>query len=119
MICFTIPYPENFTRNYSLNSIYGGVHWTKRQRLAQEWHWTVKDALSAAKISHKPLKHPVAITFFWDDGLDIDNHGLVGKLTVDALKGWVLTDDSPRYFVAVSHCFWDGGEIKVEVTEVG
>ena len=32
-------------------------------------------------------KHPVYITFYHTDRLDIDNHAAVGKMVVDAIKG--------------------------------
>lgn len=35
------------------------------------------------------------------------------------MKGWVLPDDSPRWVRKVSHEFWDGGEIRVEVIACG
>ena len=48
------------------------------------------------------LHNPVYVTFIGIDRLDIDNHALMGKMTVDALKGWVLPDDGKRHFRAVT-----------------
>ena len=69
------------------------------------------------KIRKRPLKCPVEVWFWWDDRLDIDNHALMGKMTVDALKGWLIEDDNKKYFAAVHHGFWDEGKIGVEIRE--
>ena len=58
---------------------------------------------------------PVEVRFYWDDGLDCDNHAVVGKAVVDAMKSYILPDDNRRWFKKVSHEFWDGGKIRVEV----
>lgn len=124
MVKITIPYPIQkkertaFFKRFGLNSIYAGKHWTVRKRDAEEWHWAVRKALIENKIPREVLHKPVNITFRWDDRLDIDNHALMGKLTVDALKGWVLADDSKRYYRRVTHEFWNGGKIEVEIEEI-
>ena len=124
MVKFTMSYPVQkkdrtaFFKRFGLNSIYAGKHWSARQRDADEWHWAVRKALTDEHIPKKILQCPVSIVFRWDDRLDIDNHGLMAKLTVDALKGWLIPDDSKRYYKRVMHEFWDGGCIEVEVSEV-
>lgn len=55
------------------------------------------------------------VRFSWDDGLDIDNHAAIGKMIVDALKGYLLVDDNPNWFRRVSHEFWSGGAIRVDI----
>lgn len=120
-IAFEIPYPRDkakFLRTYSLNSYYAGKHWSQRKREMDAWHWTVKSALNRAGIRREILGEPVAIAFFWDDGLDIDNHAILGKAAVDALKGSLLANDGPKYFRRVTHDFWRGGCIRVEIAEV-
>ena len=120
MIQFTIPYPKDrkrFAQEYGLNAYYSGVHWSVRKRRAEAWHWIVLEALQRQNIRKRIFKKPVQISFFWDDRMDIDNHAFIAKCTVDALKGYLLEDDSRRYFWAVSHEFWDGGCIGVIVKE--
>lgn len=34
---------------------------------------------------------------------------------MDAMKGWVLPDDNRKWLVGVSHRFWDGEDVLVEV----
>lgn len=118
MITFMIPYPPKFTHEYGLNPYYSGLHWSIRKRRADAWHWTVRAALQEHGIRPKIFKKPVKITFYWDDRLDIDNHAIAGKMTVDALKGYLLEDDSKKHLRAVEHQFWNGGYIKVEIEEV-
>ena len=117
MIEFTIPYPPKFAQKYGLNTYYAGVHWTTRQKRADAWHLTVLLAMHDQHINRRIFKRPVKITFYWDDRLDIDNHAVAAKMTVDALKGYLLEDDSKKHLKAVEHRFWNGGMIKIEIRE--
>ena len=125
MISFTIPYPPTkagkaaWNRRYGLNAYYAGKHYQQRKRDAQELHAVTWAALKKAKVRKQFVESPVEVRFYWQDGLDIDNHAVIGKAVVDALKGWVLPDDSPRWVRKVSHEFWNGGEIRVEVVTCG
>lgn len=123
MIQFTIPYPPTkkgkamFCRRFGLNAYYAGKHWGQRKKDADELHALTIASMKKAQIKREIISGPVRITFRWDDGLDIDNHGAIAKAVVDAMKGYLLADDSRRYYTAVSHSFWDGGCIGVEVEE--
>lgn len=124
MISFRISYPATkagkaeWNKRFSLNAYWAGKHWAARDKDATEWHDRVHAALMWAQVPKKPTTKPVEICFRWDDGLDIDNHAAVAKMVVDALKGWVITDDNRRHFVRVVHEFWDAGEIGVYIREV-
>ena len=108
MIRFTIPYPPTkkgksaFCRRYGLNAYYAGKHWSARKRDAEELHDLAGSAMRRAGIRERLIPSPVEITFRWDDGLDVDNHAVMGKAFVDAMKGYI---------------FWDGGAIQVEVRQ--
>lgn len=122
MIRFTIPYPKNrarFTKEYGLNAYYAGVHWSVRKKRADAWHWIVRQELQQQKIRRELFAHPVVISFFWDDRMDIDNHAFIAKCTVDALKGYLLQDDSRAYVKEVRHAFWEQGMIGVQIEEKG
>lgn len=120
---FRIDYPRTqkgrtaFFKRYGLNALYSGKHWAARKKDAEEWHRLVHSELYRQHIRKELIGGPVEVLFFWDDRLDIDNHALMGKMTVDALKGWVLHDDSKRYFCKVTHAYWDQGCIGVRVEE--
>ena len=123
MIRFTIPYPPTkkgktaFCRRFGLNAYYSGNHWAKRKEDADELHKLTVLSMRKARVRRNLVSGPVSVVFRWDDGLDIDNHAAIGKAVVDAMKGYLLPDDSPRWFRKVSHEFWTGGSICVEITE--
>ena len=123
MIRFTIPYPATkkgkaaFCKRFGLNAYYSGKHWAQRKRDADELHMLARAAMNRAHIKRQPLENPVEIRFYWDDGLDADNHAVIGKAIVDAMKKAVIENDDRRYVAKVSHEFWDGREILVEVEE--
>ena len=123
-ICYSIPYPEGkkgkaaWNKRFSLNSYWAGKHYRDRARDARYVHMLVREALKQHRVKQSAFIVPVEIRFRWDDRLDIDNHAALGKMIVDAMKGYLLQDDSPRWVRRVTHEFWDGGCIGVEVREV-
>lgn len=120
-VVFHLPYPKDktkFCRDYSLNAFYSGKYWAKRKREMDGWHMVVLSSLKKQRVRKALFSSPVQITFFWDDRLDIDNHAVIGKATVDALKGYLLVNDGPKWFREVRHKYWKGGEIRVEVEEI-
>lgn len=118
-IVFIIDYPKkkggmaDWNRRYSLNAYYAGKHWKRRKADGDFFHAMTRQALQSAGIRKRIIKGPVAITFQWDDRLDIDNHAVMGKMIVDGLKGVLLEDDGPRFVRRVVHEFWGGGCIRV------
>lgn len=124
MICFEIQYPKgpkakaNWNRRFGLNAYYAGKRWQERKRDAEELHMIARAAMHRAGIRPVMLRRPVEVRFYWADGLDIDNHAVLGKAFVDAMKGYILTDDGLKYVRKVSHEFWEGDCIRVEVEEL-
>lgn len=108
---FTIPYPpsgggkKDWCKRYSLNALYAGLHWSVRKRNADTWHALTRAALQQAGLPRRPLPYPVEITFYYDDGLDVDNHAYMSKMILDGCKGWLVEDDSRRYVKAVTNRF--------------
>lgn len=125
VVCFAIPYPPTkrgkiaWNKKYSLNAYMGRKHYSGRAQDARDIHDLVVLALRQARIRREPYKVPVEIVFRWDDGLDVDNHGALGKMITDALKGWVIQDDNPKHLRRVTHEFWTEGRIGVEVKPWG
>lgn len=121
---FTLPYPPTkrgkaaWNKRFSLNAYWAGKYFRARAQDARDIHSLVILALRQGRVKKAPFRVPVEIVFRWDDGLDIDNHAALGKMITDALKGYVLTDDSPRWVRRVVHEFWDGGKVEVEVREL-
>lgn len=121
---FRIPYPESkagqkqWAKDYGMNSYYAGKHWSVRKRDAEYWHWLVRAAMNEQNVRRAPFKKPVIVIFRWNDRLDIDNHAVMGKMIVDAMKGRVIEDDNRRWVKGVCHYFHDENYIAVEVREV-
>lgn len=129
MIEFSIPYPKptinkrtgkkkTFGSQYGLNSIYAGKHYRERQADSTYWHTLVKSVLLKNSIPQQVFDCPVQITFLWDDNLDIDNHAYVGKMIVDAMKGYLIKDDTRKFYRRVIRDFHDGKCILVRIEEV-
>lgn len=121
MIRFTIPYPPAkkdkaaFCKRFGLNAYYAGKHWSQRKDDARDLHMLTEFSMKRAHIRKQLVNYPVSVRFLWDDGLDLDNHAVLGKAIVDAMKGYILPDDNRRWVKEITHRFWDGGEIAVEV----
>ena len=121
MIRFEIQYPQgkkgksSWNRRFGLNAYYAGKSWPERKRDAEELHMIARAAMHRAGIKPGVMSSPAQVRFYWADGLDIDNHAVLGKAIVDAMKGYLLADDGPKYVRKVSHEFWDGDCIRVEV----
>lgn len=119
-IIFEIPYPDKktqWTKPYSMNAIYAGKHWAERAKDKEYWYYLTAGALNRAKIERKLMRGPASITFFWNDGLDLDNHAYIAKMITDSLKGILIRDDGRRFYQQMTFRFWDENRIKVEIEE--
>lgn len=124
MISFSIPYPDTpkkkstWSKEYGLNAIYAGKHWSRRKKDSEFWHWLVLSELRRQGIEPILFKGPVKITFYWNDKLDLDNEGYKTKLIIDSLKGKLICDDDKRY-VRELHSYWhDENYILVKLEEI-
>lgn len=90
-----------WSKLYGLNAYWTGKHWSQRKKDAEYWHYLVRAELRRQGVKPRVFKHPVYITFYHNDGLDIDNHAAVGKMVVDALKGVLIADDDRKHFAGV------------------
>ena len=121
MIC--IEYPKTkagkrqWGKEYGMNAIYAGKHWSRRKADGEYWHSLTHAALVRAGIPRNPAQKPVSIDFWWDDRLDLDNHAYMAKMIVDALKGWVIQDDNRRCVREIAHHWHDRGCILVEIRD--
>lgn len=125
MIRFTIPYPSTregmtaWSKRYSLNAYWSGKHYKARSLDARDIHTLTRLCMGKVKIPRKLLDHPVEIRFYWNDGLDIDNHAALVKMIIDAMKGYILPDDNRKWAKHVSCEFWEKKTIMVEVMPYG
>ncbi len=121
---FKIMYPTSATgkkawnREYGLNSLYSGKHWSKRKRDADFWHLMTRDAMDYAQCRRKPFAKPVVITFLWNDRLDCSNHAYMAKMIEDAMTGRLIINDTRAHVKGIEHYFHDKDYIKVIVKEI-
>ena len=108
----------NVGYKYSLNQIYAGTSWRKRQRIVTQVHNLVAHTLKELKIERELFKKPVIISLCYNSRLDIDNHGYLSKLIMDGLKGYLIKDDTRKYVKELRQSFWDDLGVLVEVWEV-
>lgn len=115
-----IPYPasqagrNDWNKRYGVNAYWRGKHYHERAEDARYWH-----SLTRAAVRRRhPLENPVVISFCWNDRLDLDNHSIMAKMIIDALKGLVIVDDSRRWLRGVEHYWHDGDYIRIVVREV-
>nr|DAU66743.1 MAG TPA: crossover junction endodeoxyribonuclease [Caudoviricetes sp.] len=123
-IVFKIPYPKSaagkrqWSREYGLNAIYAGKHWAKRQKDSQYWHYLVREQMQNYNIPKIPFNKPVRIIFYWNSRLDLDNEAYKRKLIIDALKGWIIHDDSKKYIKELVDKITNEDCIIIEIEEV-
>lgn len=122
---FKIEYPntpagkKDWNKRFSDNAYYAGKHWAVRKKDADYWHNMVRACMDRQGVRKHPFEKPVEILLFWNDRLDVDNHSIMGKMIVDAMKGRLIQQDSRKWVKSVSHAFHDRGDfIWVEVREI-
>lgn len=122
---FYIPYPKTskeksaWNKRFGLNAYWSGKHFRARAQDAKEIHNLVYYCLKKDHVKKNIFGVPIEVNFYWNDKQDCDNHAALGKMIVDALKGYLIKDDSPKYFQKVTHEFWRGNTIKVVIKEYG
>ena len=110
---------KDWNKRFSDNAYYAGKHWAVRKKDADYWHNMVRACMDRQGVRKRPFEKPVEILLFWNDRLDVDNHSIMGKMIVDAMKGRLLQNDSKKWVRSVTHTFHDRGDfIWVEVREV-
>lgn len=120
---FLIPYPETpkgrvaWNKQYGMNAIYAGKHWSVRKRDAEYWHWITVSAINRAGLRDNPFEEPVVIKFFWNSRMDLSNHAYMAKLIEDGMKGRLIIDDGPKYVRGIDHRYHDEPYIKVVIEE--
>jgi hypothetical protein len=92
----SIPIPEKV----STNDIYRGMHWSKRKRLADEFH----EALIEYRLVRFSLPASLLFTFtFKGKLLDCSNCTFMAKMLEDAMVQWkIIPDDTPDYVRRIS-----------------
>ena len=117
IIQFTIDY--KITYQDSLNQIYASKHWSRRDDYAHGIQIITRNALSKTMIDPQDMPMFTAsavVSIVYPLGkVDIDNHSYFAKCVIDALKGVLIIDDSPKHVVGINQSFADRLDILVKV----
>jgi hypothetical protein len=91
-------------RSPSTNEFYSTPHWSVRNRIAQGIHATVRNRLREMGIGPgETCNNRVDIEVIgYFDKRPLDSSNIAAKLFEDALKGWLIEDDSITYVRKVS-----------------
>lgn len=99
----------------SNNDYYSGKHWSVRVKEVKRVRMVVRAALTG---NETPAKLPVTVTvrcYFDTKPLDCSNVPV--KLYEDAIKGWLIEDDSPKYVAGImAYSLLDPDNPRVEIT---
>lgn len=109
---------KQWNKLYSVNAYWAGKHHALRTEDARYWHALTWAAMNKAHVRRTPFEKPVVITFLWNDALDLDNHAMMGKMIVDALKHRLIREDSRKWVKGIEHYWHDEDCIKVIIREV-
>lgn len=123
MVSFEIEYPRTkkarsaWNKRFGLNAYYAGKHWAQRKKDADELHDLTHWAMRKCGVPRRVADRPVELRFLFNDNLDCSNHAVLVKAIEDAMKGWVIRDDSRAYVQKITTEFWGGDAIRVEVED--
>ena len=96
---------------------YTGKHWAQRKKDAEELHELTVLSMKKAKIRKEPLPFAVELRFRFNDRLDCSDHAIIVKIVEDAMKGWIIKDDSRRYVKSITTEFYNGDSMEVLITK--
>lgn len=120
---FEIPYPPTkkgkaaWNKRFGLNAYYAGKHWAQRKKDAEELHELTHLAMVQWHVPRGVVDGAVELRFSFDDHLDCSNHAVIVKAVEDAMKGWVIRDDSRNFVKQITVRFHENDCIKVEVIQ--
>ena len=103
-ISFTLELPKHLV--VSLNAIYSGSHWHKRQQIKQGYLALTKGLFARLKERYGAFDEPCEIAFDFSGTriFDCDNHAFMGKMIQDCLvKAGIITDDTAKHLAKVSY----------------
>ena len=109
--------PIRCEKNYGMNSLYAGKHWSKRKREAEYIKTVVWYAMKMSGVKRRLFERPVCIRLSYNDRMDCDNHGYMTKMVIDGMRGYLLEDDTRKYVTCVTQDFWDGEGVRVQLEE--
>ncbi len=106
-------------RPTSWNDYWAGKHWTKRKAETDRVHQVVRSVLTGEETPYDVPVNIRIIAYFDHHPLDASN--ICEKPFEDALKGWLIVDDSPKYVASmtkVPRIDKDNPRVEIEIREV-
>ena len=103
-ISFTLELPKPLV--VSLNAIYSGSHWYKRQQIKQGYLALTHKLFAELKERYGAFDEPCEIAFDFSGTriFDCDNHVYMGKMIQDCLvAAGIITDDTAKHLAKVSY----------------
>ena len=103
-ISFSLELPKHLV--VSLNAIYAGSHWRKRQQIKQGYLTLTKGLFAGLKERYGAFDEPCEIAFDFSGTriFDCDNHVYMGKMIQDCLvSAGILKGDKAQYVRSVSY----------------
>ena len=103
-ISFSLELPKHLV--VSLNAIYAGAHWHKRQQIKQGYLALTKGLFAELKERYGAFDEPCEIAFDFSGTriFDCDNHVYMGKMIQDCLvSAGILKGDKAQYVRSVSY----------------
>jgi Holliday junction resolvase RusA-like endonuclease len=105
-------------RPMSWNKMYAGSHWSKRMAEVMRVGFVIRSQLAG---DEQPYTVPVdiRITAYFDTK-PLDASNIAAKLYEDALKDWLLVDDTPAYVASMttaSRIDKDNPRVEIEIRE--
>jgi len=106
-------------RPISLNKFYSGDHWAKRAAEVKRVKGLMRSVLTGEETPYQALVN-IRVTAFFDKR-PLDSSNIAAKLYEDALKGWLIVDDTLRYVASMttaSRIDKDRPRVEIEIAEV-
>lgn len=103
-VIFSLELPKPLS--VSLNAIYAGSHWRKRQQIKEAYKAHTRVLFKELVGDYGEFKKPCSISFvfFGTRIKDCDNHVYMGKMIQDCLVGaGILKGDEAQYVRSVSY----------------
>ena len=84
---------------------------------ARDFKTLVRLCLRQQGVPVRLFEKPVSISFWHNTRMDVDNHAAIEKMTVDAIKGWLLRDDDRRHYREKHSFFHDENYMRVVISD--
>ena len=117
---FTVPYPARksaWTKRYGFNAYWAGKKPCVRSADARDLETFVRLCLRQQGVPVRLCEKPGSISFWHNTRMEVDNQSAIEKMTVDAIKGWLLRNDDRRHYREKHSFFHDENYMRVVISD--